>query len=150
MIGNFELLKNYKWIDKFKPEVLDQETRKFMDFVIEATFLIKTLFFILFGYSIEIKDLLDINSFTFSLIIIISIIVIRVIQLQIFKLSLRPLLFVIPKGLINILLFISIQSSASVLILNKAIIAQLIIISVIIMVLGLMLGEEIKKDNPLK
>src|SRR5688572_13986950 len=49
-IGNLDELKNVSWIQKLKPEELNKEVEKLKDLTIEGAFLIRSIFFILFGY----------------------------------------------------------------------------------------------------
>jgi len=48
-IGNIDELKRFKWIEKFKPNVLNREVIKFKELTTETAFLIRALFFLLFG-----------------------------------------------------------------------------------------------------
>ena len=107
-IGNMDELRRFTWIDKFKPDELKKEVHKFKEIIVEFAFLIRVLFFLLFGFSIETADILNTESLGWALIIVITIIVIRAIALKLFKLPIQPLLFIAPRGLITILLFLSI------------------------------------------
>lgn len=137
-IGNLDLLIRFKWVDKFTIDELKKEIRKFKDLTIEATFLIRTLFFLLFGYLIETREVFNADTFVWSLAIVFSIFVFRTIQLKLSKLPLQPLLFVAPRGLITILLFLSIEPTNSISLINKSLIIQVIILTALLMMVGLM------------
>ena len=62
--------------------------------------------------------------------------------LKLFTIQLKPLLFVAPRGLITILLFLSIPSDQSINILNKSLIIQIIIMTALMMMIGLMFKKE--------
>ena len=53
-----------------------------------------------------------------------------------------PLLFVAPRGLITILLFLGIAPEHSILLVNKSLIIQVILMTAIIMMLGLMITAK--------
>ncbi|MBK5271870.1 MAG: sodium:proton antiporter, partial [Bacteroidia bacterium] len=58
-IGNLDELKHLKWINRFRPEELNKEVQKFKELTIEAAFLVRALFFLLFGYLIETAEILN-------------------------------------------------------------------------------------------
>lgn len=144
-IGNIDELKRFKWIQKFRPDILNKEVGKFKELTIEATFLIRSLFFLLFGYLIDTADILDTSTLKWSVSIVAIILVFRLIQLKISKLKLIPLLFVSPRGLITILLFLSISEFDRISFVNKSLIIQVIIISALLMMFGLMITKKHKK-----
>jgi hypothetical protein len=55
-LGNLDELKNNKYIQKLKPEILNKEVHKFKELVTEAAFLVRSLFFLLFGFLIQTKE----------------------------------------------------------------------------------------------
>ena len=141
-LGNLDELKRFKWIEKLRPEKLDREVKKFKEITIETTFLIRALFFMLFGFLMEAKEILNTETIPLATAIVISIIIIRWLALKISKLSASPLLFVAPRGLITILLFLAIVPEQSAPMVNKSLIIQTIIISVFVMMFGLMTAKE--------
>lgn len=144
-IGNLDELKRYKWIEKFKPDVLNREVIKFKELTIEGAFLIRALFFLLFGYLIETSEVLNADTFIWALAIVFFIFTFRTIQLKLSKLPLQPLLFVAPRGLITILLFLSIEPTHTISLVNKSLIIQVIILTALIMMFGLMVNKPQKK-----
>lgn len=145
-IGNLDKLKRFKWIEKFKPDELNKEVNKFKELTIEAAFLIRALFFLLFGYLIETSEVLNTDTFIWALAIVFFIFAFRIIQLKLSKLPLQPLLFVAPRGLITILLFLSIEPTHTISLVNKSIIIQVIILTGLLMMLGLMANKPKTND----
>lgn len=141
-IGNIDELERYKWLQRFKPEILTKEVKKFKELTIEATFLIRSLFFLVFGYLIEIREVINLDSLKWALLIVAIIFVVRLIQLLISRLPLIPLLFVSPRGLITILLFLSIAPANQILLVNRSLIIQVILLSALIMMFGLMITKK--------
>lgn len=144
-IGNLDELKNFNWIQRFRPEELDREVQKFKELVAEAAFLIKALFFLLFGYLIETAQLFNPQTFIWSIAIVFFIFVFRTIQIKLSGLSVMPLLFVAPRGLITILLFLSIPQAQKIFLVNRSLIIQVIVISTLLMMVGLMLTHRKRK-----
>lgn len=153
-ISNLDELRHLKWVEKFKPDELNKQVHKFKELTIEAAFLVRSLFFIMFGYLLETKEIINSETFVWSLVIVVIIFLFRAIQLIVSKIPLRPLLFVAPRGLITILLFLSIEPHHNILLVNKSLIIQVIIITSLIMMVGLMTnkkeGEANEKENAMK
>ncbi|MFA5196054.1 MAG: cation:proton antiporter [Bacteroidales bacterium] len=143
-IGNIDELKQFKWLKIFDTENLNTEVQKFKNIVIEATFLIRTLFFILFGYLIETAEILNTETLVWSIGIVAGILIVRFIFLKFTKLPITPLLYIAPRGLITILLFLAIAPSQSISFVNKSLIIQVIIITSLVMMIGIMKTKEIK------
>ena len=143
-IGNVNELRRIRWLRKFRPGNLDNEVIKLKEFLTEATFLIRALFFLIFGSSIKRTQLLNIETFSWALTIVSCIFILRIIQLRIAKLPLLPLLFIAPRGLITILLFLGIGVSQSIPIVSESLIIQVIVLSALIMMVGLFID---KKDS---
>jgi len=140
-LGNIDELKHFKWIEKLKPDELNKEVHKFKELTIEAAFLVRALFFLLFGYLIQAKEILNTDTLIWAVGIVTAILLFRSVQLKLSKLSLSPLLFIAPRGLITILLFLAIGPTQNIIFVNKSLIIQVIILTAIIMMLGLMTNK---------
>jgi potassium/hydrogen antiporter len=145
-IGNLDELAGFKWIERFRPDILNKEVQKFKELTIEAAFLIRALFFLLFGYLLKTSEILDTETLIWSAGVVLLIFVFRAVQLLISRLPLMPLLFVAPRGLITILLFLSIAPANKILLVNKSLVIQVIIMTALIMMFGLMFFT--KKNEP--
>jgi hypothetical protein len=133
-LTHFEKLKSI--IQFFHPETLSKELKKFEDIVNEFSFLIRTVFFLLFGYSLDISDILNTSSLQWSLLIISVIYFVRTLLLMVFNLNIHPLLFIAPRGLISVLLFISIPLEHKLGIINNSVLIQVVLMSIIVMMIG--------------
>ena len=144
-IGNINELNQYKLIHPLRTEILNLEIKKFKVLTIEFTFLIRALFFILFGFLIKMKDLFNPNTILWAVAVTAFIFMVRAILLLIMKLPLKSLLFISPRGLITILLFLTIPKTQSSIFVNNSIVIQIIILTVLVMMLGLIFsGKESK------
>ncbi|MGJ8744391.1 cation:proton antiporter domain-containing protein [Polaribacter sp.] len=82
---------------------------------LETAFVVRTFFFVIFGLTIAITSLFNLNVALISLSIIASIYIIRFMLLRIFVGSdILPQLFIAPRGLITVLLFYAIPAEAQV------------------------------------
>lgn len=145
-IGNLDELNRFKFIEKLKPEVLNKEVHKFKEINTEFTFLIRSLFFLLFGFLMDTSELLNSETIIWALVITLAIFLIRFILLKIFRLGTKPLLFIAPRGLITILFFISLPVSQQIAIANKSLIIQVIILCALVMMFG-MLSHKVEKPE---
>lgn len=141
-LANIDKFKRYKHIQKLEPDILSDEVHKFRELTAEMAFLIRSLFFLLFGFLVETSELLNTNSILWSIGICGLIYAIRFLLLKIFRIPLQPLLFIAPRGLITILLFLSIPTNASSDLVNNSLIIQVIILTSLIMMAGLMPGKK--------
>ncbi len=144
-LGNLDKLSQYKWTRHFRPDVLGKEVNKFREFVSEISFLVRALFFMLFGYLIKSSDLLDLHSLIWAIIIVSLIFLVRAAQLKISSLPLRPLLFIAPRGLITILLVLSIPVAQQIPLISYSLMIQVVVITSLIMMAGLMFSS-VKKE----
>lgn len=136
-LGNLDEIKHYTWMKKFRPVKLNKEVSKFKKISFETSFLIRSLFFILFGFLMNMTEILDTKTLPWAVAIVFAIILVRLISLKISKLSIYPLLYVAPRGLITILLFLSILPSQNVNFINKSMVIQVVLLSVLVMMVGL-------------
>lgn len=146
-LGNIEIIKKNKWLMKLQTEKLNKEVHKFKEITVEATFLIRSLFFLLFGFLMEASEILNLETLPWALVIVSGIFFIRLIALKLSNLPISPLLFISPRGLITILLFLAILPKDSIPFINKSLIIQAIVISILSMMLGLMLYNKNEENT---
>ena len=141
-LNNLDELEHFAFIRRLEPKRLNVEVQRFSKLIAEVAFLVRTIFFLLFGYSITSENLLNINTIPYAVGIVCIIIITRFIQLKLSKTKISPLLFVAPRGLITIMLFLSIPLSKKVDLVNDSLLIQVIILSVVVMMLGLMFAKK--------
>lgn len=137
-MGNIDELRHIKFIQRFHPINFSRDVEKFREITTEIAFLIRASFFILFGFLLDASDLLNSSTLLFAICITAGIFLIRFLTLKLFKIKTNPLIFIAPRGLITILLFLSIPSIAQIEQINKSLITQVIVLSALVMMFGLM------------
>lgn len=151
-IGNLDKFERFRFMKRLRPEILVKEVSRLQELTKEITFSIRSLFFLLFGYLIETSELLNTNTLVWAIAISGGIFLIRFIFLKLSGQNVFPLLFIAPRGLITILLFISIPVGQTTNLVNNSLIIQVIIITALIMMIGLMTTgngkEKIASDMP--
>jgi NhaP-type Na+/H+ or K+/H+ antiporter len=113
----------------------------------ETSFLLRTFFFILFGYSIKLSVLPEPHVWKLGSLIVLLLLAIRYLYLRfILKANLFPELFLIPRGLVTILLFYSIPADKTLTSFNIGILFYVIVLTSILMSIGLIFFKHDKKD----
>ena len=146
VLGNVDELRNVKLLKNFRFTKLTREVKHFKDVVIEATFIVRTLFFIVFGYVLKTEDIINQNSLVWSLSIVVAIYVLRAIFLKLGKMEMQPLFYIAPRGLITVLLFLSITPKQRFPYLNESVVIQVILITTFIMMIGLLFEKNGKPE----
>lgn len=145
-LSNLDQLKKYRIIERINPEVLEIEIHKFAIITTEFAFLVRALFFLLFGFLTEISDVINLETLPWAIGTVVAIFMVRFIFLLIFKLPISPLLYIAPRGLITILLFLSIPVEHQFNLVNNSYLIQTILICALIMMFGMM-ASKTKKAN---
>ena len=99
----------------------------------------------IFGFLIELKDLTNIETLKWAVVLAGLIYTLRYLLFKLFRIPVDVLFFIAPRGLITILLFLSIPLSDQIPYINKSLILQVIILTAIIMMLGFMFGNKVKE-----
>lgn len=137
VLSNNTLLENTfikKFVDfrKFRTDL-----NSFRKMLTEFTFIARSFFFIIFGYYTQIKGLFNLSNLLTGLAITASILVLRAIYLKlILNMPVMPLILFMPRGLITILLFLSIPLAARVPLINEEVITLVILMTIFILMLG--------------
>lgn len=148
LLNNLDELKKFPFIKNIEYKKLDAEVARFREIVTEITFLVRTMFFLLFGFTIDTKALLNPTGLLIASAIIITILGIRYIYIKLSGMEdNKQLLFIAPRGLITILLFISIPASHQIPFVNESLMIQVVLISALVMMFGIMFSNNDNKPN---
>jgi len=141
-LANFDKLGINRFTKRLQPEALKQEIYRFKELTAEIAFLIRSLFFLLFGFLLDTTELFNTETTIWAIGIVIVIYILRMIILKLFRIPLRPLLFIAPRGLITILLFLSIPINESMALVDNSLITQVIIFTALIV-----MGSSVPKKK---
>lgn len=138
LMNNWSLIKIDKLTTLF-PSVKVAETNHLLHSITaETSFLIRTFFFILFGYSINLNLLTYDNVILIGSIIVGVLIVTRFLYLRFFlKERVYPEVVFIPRGLVTILLFYKIPDTFHLDTFDEGIVFFVILVTSCIMMLGM-------------
>ena len=135
ILKNFSiLLFHAKLKNLINTDFLTPSIDQFKTLITEISFVIRTFFFMLFGFIIDLKYLLNINVIITGIIIIAVLIIIRYLYFR-FIINTKYLLeiFLMPRGLITVLLFFSIPAQYSISFIDKGVLFVVILLTGILM-----------------
>lgn len=122
----------------------------------ETAFVVRTFFFVIFGLTISLASLANLQVVLISGLIVISIYLIRFILLRtMIGADILPQLFIAPRGLITVLLFYAIPAHLQIPGFEAGILLFIIIVSSVIMTAGMIYekkrsGRAIRKANEIE
>jgi len=130
--------------EKFRKDV-----ESFRGILGELTFLIRSFFFIMFGYYTKTEGLLSPENIGLALAITAGIFIIRwIFFTRVLKIPSIPLVMFAPRGLITILLFIGIPQVFRIPLISEEIITLVIFFSISLMMIGnIMYKHEIEPES---
>ncbi len=134
----FPVFRKYLLYPKFKDDLQQLHT-----FSAESAFLVRTFFFVIFGFIISIRDLNDSQMVLYGAVILSVIYILRGLYLRFISRSgLFPELFITPRGLISILLFLTLPQSLRIPGIDTGLLFVVILATSIIMSFGIMLSGK--------
>ena len=132
-----QFLKNYLDLDQ-----TEKELREFHILTAESTFIVRTFFFLFFGFSIQIIDFNSVQPLFYGLLIILIMLVLRYIYFTATTLKIKPdsIVYMSPRGLISILLFIQLKEvkfiDLSTSLVDERVLLIVILASMLVMLIG--------------
>ncbi|MGA0047773.1 MAG: cation:proton antiporter [Flavobacteriaceae bacterium] len=115
----------------------------------ESTFIVRTFFFLFFGFSIQITAFTSLNPILYGLLLFAIMLVLRYLYFAISRVQLKPtaLVYMSPRGLISILLFIQLKEVAFIDTQNSPIDERVLLIIILSSMLVMLMGTLKKKTN---
>ncbi|MDE3236769.1 MAG: cation:proton antiporter [Bacteroidota bacterium] len=145
LMNNWSILSDkIRWLNKYFAEDEVKETTHFLHSITaETSFLLRTFFFIVFGYSINVSLINNGEVILIGGLIIIVLLLTRFLYLRFFlKERIYPEVFFVPRGLITVLLFYKIPESLQLPSFNLGILFFVILISSLILMIGMIFYKQ--------
>ena len=143
MINNWERIKIRALSERFPIKEVESTRELLHSLTAESSFLVRTFFFILFGFSITLQFLDSREVWLVGGLIVLSLFVTRYLYLRFFvKTNVFPETFFIPRGLITIVLFYKIPEQFKLANFNESILFFIILTTGIIMMLGMIFYKK--------
>jgi NhaP-type Na+/H+ or K+/H+ antiporter len=137
-----------RYLDQEKTE---NELREFHILTAESTFIVRTFFFLFFGFSIQLSDFNSIEPVLYGVLIIGIMLLLRYLYFTATTFRVKPssLVYLSPRGLISILLFIQLKE-VSFIDLSISPIDERVLLIVILSSMLVMLMGTLKKSKPME
>lgn len=140
LLGWVRLRTNWRG---FTAEDLAPDLHQLKNITAESAFLIRTFFFLLFGYSITLANLISWQLLGQGVLIVAVLTGLRFLYLRYAaRTDLMPELFIAPKGLITVLLFYSIPAQHVLGDVSENILFVVILLTSILMMVGLIISHQ--------
>lgn len=148
------VLNNFKAFDHplvhrfLSMEKLAEVTKELKLMTAETAFIIRTFFFLLFGYSINLALLESYEVLAMGVGIIVITILLRFVFLRfLLRINSAPLMLIAPRGLITILLFYSIPTELRIEKLSEGVLFVVIAFTGLVMTIGLLLNKQNPREK---
>lgn len=147
VVNNWELVQWKPLKTYFSEDSVNDMAAFLKSITAESAFLIRTFFFLIFGFGIDLAFLKNPEVLQLGSIIVAALLALRFIYLRIVhKYDLFPELFYIPRGLITVLLFYKIPAWQRIDTFDEGVLFFVILATTIIM----MLGSLLYRDHPVE
>lgn len=150
IINNWHLIQKQKLLRLaiFNNEEVHQIFDLLKSITAESAFLIRTFFFVSFGYSINLGIFTNYEVIIVGTLIVGVMLLARALYLGLFlRSSIFPELLMMPRGLITILLFYIIPDEFKLKNFNEGILFYVVIVTSLLMMAGLMFHTQKKEDK---
>lgn len=145
-LSNYKLFFSGKLKKFINEEILERINKEFHLVTLESAFVVRTFFFVVFGITLDLQSLFNIETAIISLSIVAALYAVRFIFLRMFFKNILTELFIAPRGLITILLFFGIPAKYLQDSFSSGILLYTILFTGIIMTIGLMLYKDEPDD----
>lgn len=147
LMNNWHLVNIPRITNMFPKEKVEETTHLLHSLTAESSFLIRTFFFILFGFSMDLNLIGSSQVVMIGSVIVVVLLITRFLYLRFFlKESIYPEVVFIPRGLITILLFYKIPVTLELKNFNDGILFYVILVTSFIMMLGMFFYKKKDKD----
>lgn len=143
-INNRNIIRPRIIVEGIPQHMFDEVENNLKSITAETAFLIRTFFFILFGYSMNVDIFGQEEVWITGSMVVLALLVIRFIYLRFVQSqkNTMPELLLMPRGLITILLFYSIPQQFKLSTFNNGILFFVILITSVLMMVGIMTAEK--------
>jgi potassium/hydrogen antiporter len=114
-LNNTELFVRGRLDQILKNDLFEKEFDQLKNLTAEGSFVVRTFFFLLFGYAADIRVLADIDAWVVGGLFVAAIVGVRYLTLRVaFRGALNPLVYIAPRGLVTILLYLNIPKTLTI------------------------------------
>ena len=147
-LNNTELFIRGRLSQILKNELFEKELDQLKNLTAEGAFVVRTFFFLLLGYAAVPQNLIDIDALIVSALFILVIIGWRWVTLRLtYRGPSNSLLWIAPRGLITILLYLNIPEDLRLLGFREGIPMLVVLLSSLVAMVGLLRNNRMMNDE---
>ncbi len=142
-LNNTELFIRGRLDRILKNDLFEKELDQLKNLTAEGAFVVRTFFFLLFGYAADLQALIDADALIVSFLLLLIIFAVRVASLRLsFRGSINPVVFIAPRGLITVLLYLSIPENLKLTGFRDGILTLVVLLTALVMMAGVISYRE--------
>ncbi len=146
-LNNADTIQNAWFRSVFLYKNLTADLSQLYQLSAESAFILRTFFFVIFGFTMNIYELNNRPVFANGLFILLSIYAIRFVCLKLVKKGKTiPILYIAPRGLISILLYFNLPDNLKIPQVGTSFLFLVVLGSSLVMSLGLMLSKRKEEE----
>ncbi|MCC6911223.1 MAG: hypothetical protein IT224_04285 [Flavobacteriales bacterium] len=147
-LANAKLIP-FKWFhERFMYPQFDQDMAQMHQLSRETAFLLRTFFFVLFGYTLVPSELRGITTLVLASAMLVLTLVLRALAMMALRMNVRPLTYITPRGLISILLYLGLPETYRIPAVSTGLLFAMVLGTCTVMAIGLMGAKPSTPEAP--
>jgi Kef-type K+ transport system membrane component KefB len=146
MLSNYKIFFSGRLRKLIDGVVLAKINKEFHLVTLESAFVVRTFFFVVFGMTLDLASLLNVETALISLSLVAALYAVRLISLKLFMINLNPQLYIAPRGLITVLLYFGIPVELAQDRFSSGILLYAILLTGLVMTIGMIFHEDEAED----
>ncbi|GAB3940410.1 hypothetical protein GCM10028805_02140 [Spirosoma harenae] len=147
-LNNTDLFIRGRLSQILKNDLFEKELEQLKNLAAEGAFVVRTFFYLLLGYAANPRSLIDGDALIVSILFVVVIIAWRWVTLRLtYQGSINPILWIAPRGLISILLYLTIPDELRLVGFREGIPILVVVFSSLVAMIGI-LGNRSLKNSP--
>jgi cell volume regulation protein A len=138
LLNNAFLLRRIDWLRRHESESFDADVAQFKQLVAEGAFFVRTYFFLLLGYDTLLAQFAAPTTWLIAAVILVIIYLTRLPLLALaVPHDVRPLLWIAPRGLITVMLYLSLPERLRVANFPEGSVMLVVLLTALVMMIGI-------------
>ncbi|GAB4015894.1 hypothetical protein GCM10028808_42600 [Spirosoma migulaei] len=147
-LNNTDLFIRGRLSQILKNDLFEKELDQLKNLTAEGAFVVRTFFYLILGYAAVPQSLIDMDALIVSVLFVAAIVSWRWVTLRLTYIGpLTPLLWIAPRGLITILLYLNIPEDLRLVGFREGIPMLVVVVSSVVAMIGLLGNKSVKSEE---
>ncbi|QDK78952.1 sodium:proton exchanger [Spirosoma sp. KCTC 42546] len=147
-LNNTDLFIRGRLSQILKNDLFEKELDQLKNLTAEGAFVVRTFFYLILGYAAVPQSLIDMDALIVSVLFVAAIVSWRWVTLRLtYTGPLTPLLWIAPRGLITILLYLNIPEDLRLVGFREGIPMLVVVVSSVVAMIGLLGNKSVKSEE---